>query len=118
MTLSRKGKSLADRLRAEVSGLSGVDKEMADTLIEEVAALAQMVEDLRKQVQEDGVMIEMERGGANNRHVELVENPALTAYSKHVGRLSDIAKKVSGFAKGATGDGDDPNDLLRWNAEN
>lgn len=118
MTLSRKAKGLADRLRTEVAGLKGVDRELVDTLIEEVSALADMVEELRKQVQEDGVMIEMERGGANNRHVELVENPAFTAYSKAVGRLSDIAKKVSGFAKGATGDDEDSNDLLRWNAEN
>jgi len=105
---------LVERLRKEVAELKGVDRALVDPLLEEVAALAVMVANLRKMVQRDGVMIEVEKGGANNRHIELVENPALTAYSKHAGRLSDLAKKVSGFAKGLD-DEQDEDELVAFN---
>ena len=105
---------LYERLRKEVEGLSGVDRELVNPLLEEVAALAIMVANLRKMVQRDGVMIEVMKGGANNRHKEYVENPALTAYSKHAGRLSDLAKKVSGFAKGAE-DTEEEDELAAFN---
>lgn len=87
------------RLREEASGLSGFDKALLDGLLVEYDALAAMTEDLRLMVQRDGVMVEKEVGGANNRHIDVVENPAFTAYQKAIGRLGDVAKKASDFAK-------------------
>ena len=87
--------------RQDVDGLSGIDKTMVDSLLVEADALRAFVEDLRLMVKDDGPMIEKEVGGANNRHIELVENPALTAYSKNIGRLGDIMKKVSSLSKSA-----------------
>ena len=87
--------------RQDVDGLSGIDKTMVDSLLVEADALRAFVEDLRDMVKDDGPMIEKEVGGANNRHIELVENPALTAYSKNIGRLGDIMKKVSSLSKSA-----------------
>jgi hypothetical protein len=90
------------KAREDVSSLSGIDRTLVDPLLVEADALRAFVEDLREMVKADGPMIEKEVGGANNRHVELVENPALTAYSKNVGRLGDLMKKVSSFSKSAT----------------
>lgn len=90
------------KARSDVDGLSGIDRTLVDPLLVEADALRAFVEELRLMVKENGPMIEKEVGGANNRHVELVENPALTAYSKNVGRLSDLMKKVSSFSKSAT----------------
>lgn len=89
------------KARADVEGLSGIDRTLVDPLLVEADALRSFVEELRLMVKENGPMIEKEVGGANNRHIELVENPALTAYSKNVGRLGDIMKKVSSFSKSA-----------------
>lgn len=89
------------KARADVEGLSGIDRTLVDPLLVEADALRSFVEELRLMVKENGPMIEKEVGGANNRHIELVENPALTAYSKNVGRLGDIMKKVSTFSKNA-----------------
>ena len=87
------------KLRKESDSLSGFDKALLDGLLVEYDALAEMTEDLRIMVQREGVMVDKEVGGANNRHVERVENPSFTAYQKAVGRLGDVAKKASDFAK-------------------
>ena len=87
------------RLREEAKGLSGIDRALLDDFLVEYDALATMTEDLRLRVIAEGVMIEKEVGGANNRHIDVVENPAFTAYQKAIGRLGDMAKKASDFAK-------------------
>ena len=87
------------KLRKESDGMSGFDKALLDGLLVEYDALAEMTEDLRHMVQSEGVMIDKEVGGANNRHMERVENPSFTAYQKAIGRMGDVAKKASDFAK-------------------
>ena len=87
--------------RKEVESLTGIDRTLVDPLLLEADAMRGFVEELRTMVKDDGVMIEKEVGGANNRHIELVENPALTAYSKNVGRLGDLMKKVSSLCNNA-----------------
>lgn len=91
-----------EQARADVEGLIGIDRTLVDPLLVEADALRGFVEELRLMVDRDGPMIEKEVGTVNNRHMELVENPALTTYSKNVGRLGDLMKKVSSFAKNAT----------------
>ena len=103
--------------REDVSNLSGMDRTLVDPLLIEADALRSFVEELRVMVKEDGPMIEKEVGGANNRHIELVENPALTAYSKNVGRLGDLMKKVSSFAKNASAP-DEVDEFEAFNGDN
>lgn len=91
-----------DQLRSDVDGLSGLDRTLVDPLLVEADALRAFVERLRTEVEERGPMVEEEVGGANNRHIVRRENPALTAYSKAIGRLGDLMKKISSFAKNAT----------------
>ena len=105
------------KAREDVSNLSGMDRTLVDPLLIEADALRGFCEELRKMVQDDGPMIQKEVGGANNRHVELVENPALTAYSKNVGRLGDLMKKVSSFAKNATAPEEDTDGFEAFNAQ-
>ena len=87
------------RLRKEADSLSGFDKALLDDLLVEYDALATMTVNLRKEVESHGVMIEKEVGSVNNRHLETVENPEFTTYQKAIGRMGDLAKKVSDFAK-------------------
>ena len=95
------------RLREESSKLTGFDKALMDDLLQEYDALASMVEKLRDDVDRNGVMVVVERGGANNRHEVRAENPAFTAYQKAIGRLGDLAKKLSDFAKRSDEDADE-----------
>lgn len=102
--------------RADVEGLTGVDRTLVDPLLVEADALRMFVETLRVMVEEDGPMIEKEVGSVNNRHIELVENPALTAYSKNVGRLGDLMKKISSFAKNEVEPTEDDDGFDAFNA--
>ena len=88
-----------EKLREEAKKLTGIDRALMDDLLIEYDALASMAEELRLSVQEDGVMVTKEIGSVNNRHYDTVENPAFTSYQKAIGRLGDIAKKISDFAK-------------------
>lgn len=80
-----------EKLRGEAKKLSGLDKALLDDILVEYDALASMTEDLRFMVIEQGVMLEGED--------KTIENPAFTAYQKAIGRLGDVAKKASDFAK-------------------
>lgn len=88
-----------DKLRKESENLSGFDKALLDSLLVEYDALAEMAGDLRFMVQKEGVMVEKEVGTVNNRHLEMVPHPALQAYERSLGRMGDVAKKISDFAK-------------------
>lgn len=86
-------------MKKESKTLTGLDKILFDGLLEEYDALAAMTEDLRHAIEEHGVMVEKEVGSVNNRHIEVVENPEFTTYQKAIGRMGDLAKKLSDFAK-------------------
>lgn len=94
----------------DVQNLSGLDRTLVNPLLLEADALREFVEDLRLMVKQDGPMIEKEVGSVNNRHIELVENPALTAYSRNVGRLGDLMKKISSFCKSLNKQGEEEED--------
>lgn len=101
-------------LKDAVKSMGGLDAVMMGDLLDKYDALNSVVNELQAIVLEEGAMVEVMRGGANNRHKEKVENPALTAYSKAVGRLGDLAKKISGFAKGDTSV-EDEDELVAFN---
>jgi hypothetical protein len=90
------------KARAEIDDLTGLERTLVDPILVEADAMRTFVEQLRLMVEQDGPMIEKEVGSVNNRHIEMVENPALTAYSKNVGRLGDLMKKVSSLCRTAT----------------
>lgn len=102
--VKRDDSTFLSRMRAESKHLTGLDKTLFDGLLEEYDALANMTESLRHAIEEHGVMIEKEVGTVNNRHLERVENPEFTTYQKAIGRLGDLAKKLSDFAKRSDGD--------------
>lgn len=110
---------LRENLMTQAESLIGVDKVLVSNLIEKLSTVNEFTDQLGSMVREDGVMVEKEVGTVNNRHMEMVENPAFTAYNKAVKVLADISMKVSRVAKGASAeDEDDDNDLMAWNNAN
>ena len=101
-------------MRNQSKHLSGLDKILFDGLLEEYDALASMTEDLRHAIEEHGVMMQKEVGSVNNRHVETVENPEFTTYQKAIGRMGDLAKKLSDFAKRSDGVKGAEDDLVNF----
>lgn len=106
-----------EELIKQTEALSGVDKVLVDNLIEKLCAVNDLTDELLQIVRDTGgPMIEKEVGSVNNRHLETVENPAMTSFSKSVKVLADISMKVGRVAKGSTAEGEDGSgDLVAWN---
>lgn len=102
------------QMKEQSKSLSGLDKVIFDGLLEEYDALATMTEGLRHDIEDHGVMIEKEVGSVNNRHLETVENPEFTTYQKAIGRLGDLAKKLSDFAKRSDDTGEEEDELVSF----
>ena len=121
--MSRKAKPVVvdeafrDEMLKQVESMSGVDKVLVNNLIEKLCSVNDLTNDLLAIVRTTGgPMIDKEVGTVNNRHIESVENPALTSYSKMVKVLADVSMKVSRVAKGSMSDDEDgAGDLVNWN---
>lgn len=108
---------LREELLKQVEGVSGIDRVLVDNLIEKLCSVNDLTDELLGIVRDTGgPMVEKEVGTVNNRHIEAVENPALTSYSKMVKVLADVSMKVTRVAKGSTSDDENgAGDLLAWN---
>lgn len=88
--------------REDVKSLAGIDRTIVDPLLVNLSKLYDYLDALTADIDQDGPMIEKEVGTVNNRHIEMVENPALTTYTKTVGRAGGLARQISAFTKNAT----------------
>lgn len=114
MSVDARGK--AEEMADELEGLDGIDLAFANDLLAEYARTFSIVQELGATIQREGVMVEVEKGGKDNRHVERVENPAFATYCKGLARLSDLATKTSRFVHQGGGDGEEEDPLLAFNA--
>lgn len=99
--MARKAKEKSERLERlteESANLSGFDKALMDDLLAEYDALSAMVDDLRSVILEKGAMT-VKLVGQHNPREDTVERPEFTSYQKALKTKSDLAKKMSDFAK-------------------
>lgn len=87
--------------RKDVEALSGIDRTIVDPLLVNLGKLYDYLDDLTDVIDSEGVMVEREVGTVNNRHMEMVENPALATYTKTVGRAGSLARQISAFTGNA-----------------
>lgn len=105
-----------ERLTEESANLTGFDKALMDDLLAEYDALSSMVDELRSVILEKGAMT-VKLVGQHNPREDTVERPEFTSYQKAVKTKSDLAKKMSDFAKRSDEEGkdEDKDDLVGWN---
>ena len=99
--MARKAKEKSERLERlteESANLTGFDKALMDDLLAEYDALSTMVDDLRSVILEKGAMT-VKLVGQHNPREDTVERPEFTSYQKALKTKSDLAKKMSDFAK-------------------
>lgn len=101
---------------ADVAGLSGIDLTLVKPLLESLGKLYGYLDELSEVIDSEGAMVEKEVGSVNNRHMEMVENPALASFTKVAGRAGGLARQISAFTKNAVA-GDDGDDFDKFNAE-
>lgn len=86
---------------ADVAGMSGIDLTLVKPLLDNLGKLYGYLDELAHVIDEEGTMVEKEVGSVNNRHMEMVENPALASFTKVAGRAGGLARQISAFTKGA-----------------
>lgn len=120
ITETHTGLWFREELIRQTEALTGVDKVLVDNLIEKLCSVNDLTDELLQIVRDTGgPMIEKEVGSVNNRHLETVENPAMTSFSKSVKVLADISMKVGRVAKGASADnGEEEDDAMSWGNDN
>lgn len=91
---------------ADVAGLSGIDLTLVKPLLDNLGKLYDYLDELADVIDSEGAMVEKEVGSVNNRHIEMVENPALASFTKVAGRAGGLARQISAFTKNAAGTGE------------
>lgn len=96
--------------------LDGIDMLFARDQLMEYAWTTLKVRGLRDEIDREGVMKEVEKGGANNRHIEKVENPACASYRQLAMTQTRQAKSISAFIRQDKGSNDE-DELAMFNME-
>lgn len=96
----------------DVAGMSGIDLTLVKPLLENLGKLYGYLDELAKVIDDEGAMVEKEVGSVNNRHIEMVENPALASFTKVAGRAGGLARQISAFTKNAVVEEEDEFDAF------
>lgn len=102
---------------SDVDGLTGIDLTLVKPLLENLGKLYGYLDELSGVIDREGAMVEKEVGSVNNRHMEMVENPALASFTKVAGRAGGLARQISAFTKNAVVIDEEEDDFATFNAE-
>lgn len=86
-------------MRSLVDGMSGVCKPMAEDLLETYVNIYQDYVYLTERMEREGLLIETEKGAANNRRVVLEKHPAFDMRRNTINQIADLANKIKRFVK-------------------
>ena len=70
---------------------------LTEPMLIEFVWYTSQVASLQKQIDDEGSLVEMEKGGANNRHIELVEHPAVKVVTKYSTQAAGLYSKLMRF---------------------
>ena len=92
-----------------VEGMKGVCKPMAEDLLETYVNIYQDYVYLTDLMAREGLLIETEKGAANNRRVVRQKHPAFDMRRNTINQMADLANKIKRFVKDDEGadDGDE-----------
>lgn len=95
-----------------VGDMDGLDRAMAEDLLWSYTQLWHDVHEIQESLDTEGLFIEVEKGGAGNRHVERVKNPAFDMRYKAIAQQADLANKIKRFVASGTKDVDELTEFL------
>lgn len=90
-------------MKSTVRDMQGVCKPLAEDLLEAYVRVYQDYRDLDDILSKEGVLIEVEKGGENNRHIERVKHPAFDMRRNCINQMGDLANRIKRFVKDDTG---------------
>lgn len=88
-----------DELQALVSALDGLKGKLAGDLLESYVQVYADFQYLNSRLMREGLLIEVEKGAAGNRHTELLKHPAFDMRRNCITQMADLANKINRFIK-------------------
>ena len=101
-----------DEMRGTVATMSGVCKPLAEDLLDAYVKIYADYESLTDMLNREGLLIEVERGGENNRHIERTKHPAFDMRRNCINQMADLANKIKRFVKDDEGVSEDDFDAF------
>lgn len=101
-----------EAMQSTVADMQGVCKPMAEDLLAAYVRIYRDYMQLDEMLTADGLLISQEKGGANNRHTELVKHPAFDMRRNSITQMADLANKIKRFVKEDTGNAEDDFDAF------
>lgn len=96
-----------EEMTTTVDDMQGVCKPLAEDLLEAYVRVYGDYEELNATLKRDGLLIEVEKGARENRHIEQVKHPAFDMRRNCINQMADLANKIKRFVKDDTGTADD-----------
>lgn len=90
-----------------VKDMKGVCKPMAEDLLETYVNIYQDYVYLTDLMAREGLLIETEKGAANNRRVVREKHPAFDMRRNTINQMADLANKIKRFVKDDEGTAED-----------
>lgn len=94
-------------LQDTVSTMQGVCKPLAEDLLGAYVRVFRDYQSLNDTLERDGLLIKVEKGGENNRHIERVKHPAFDMRRNCINQMADLANKIKRFVKDDEGVAED-----------
>lgn len=101
-----------EAMRSTVRDMQGVCKPLAEDLLEAYVKVYGDYLELDGTLKSEGLLIEIEKGGENNRHVERVKHPAFDMRRNCINQMGDLANRIKRFVKDDTGVAEDDFDAF------
>lgn len=96
-----------DEMGSLVDGMRGVCKPLAEDMLESYVKAYGYYRKIVGILDSEGLMIEVEKGGENNRHIERIKNPAFDMWRNCTNQMADLANKIKRFVKDDEGVAED-----------
>lgn len=88
-----------NELKDLVSSLDGLRAKLAGDMLASYVRVYEDYEELNEMLEREGLLIDVERGGENNRRVEKVKHPAFDMRLNCIAQMNDTANKIYRFCK-------------------
>lgn len=88
-----------EELAALIQNLDGLNFELAKDMLSEYVWMLGKMEALKAEVEKSGVVVQVEKGGENNRHIAYEESKYFTAYQRLVPKAIATASAIKKFCK-------------------
>ena len=88
-----------DEMRSLVDGMSGVCKPLAEDMLASYVKAYGYYKKIVGILDTEGLMIEVEKGAAGNRHIVREKHPAFDMWRNCTNQMADLANKIKRFVK-------------------